>query len=65
MIENVQIVEIKSKAHVYNLEKIYGQENRWKRRMLPKWLLSIKGRTVNTRQRKQPFIKKNKKNKER
>ena len=48
MIENVQIVEIKSKAHVYNLEKIYGQENRWKRRMLPKWLLSIKGRTCNT-----------------
>jgi len=23
------------------------QENRWKRRMLPKWLLSIKGRTCN------------------
>jgi len=23
------------------------QENRWKRRMLPKWILSIKGRTCN------------------
>jgi len=23
------------------------QENRWKQRMLPKWLLSIKGRTRN------------------
>jgi len=26
-------------------ERHTKQENRWKRRMLPKWLLSIKGRT--------------------
>ena len=26
---------------------IIKEENRWKRRMLPKWLLSIKGRTCN------------------
>jgi len=25
----------------------YKQENRWKRRMLPNWILSIKGRTCN------------------
>ena len=29
------------------LHGISKQENRWKRRMLPKWLLSIKGRTCN------------------
>jgi len=52
----VCVVEWKASKHL---------ENRWKRSMLPKWLLSIKVRTCNQtplvhqdRQRKQPFYKK-------
>jgi len=29
------------------IRKFEKQENRWKRRMLHKWLMSIKGRTCN------------------
>ena len=47
MNKQIAIPKIQLPTQLFHDTNIKRQENRWKRRILPKWLLSIKGRTCN------------------